>query len=353
MTLPDSYTQALLLAILSMICWGSWANTQKLTGKWRFELFCFDYAIGVAIAMLVAALTFGSIGFDGLTFSDELLIGSKRKMIYALGSGVIFNLANMLLVAAISIAGMAVAFPVGIGLAFVIGVVLNYSINPQGNAGLLFSGALLVAAAIVFCSLAYRELARQRSMEAITSGQTRSTKVGTGTKGLLVSVIAGVLMGFFYPLVELAKAGDTGIGPYTIGFLFGLGVLGSTLVFNVYFMNLPIEGEPIGLKPYFTAPKSYHLWAILGGVVWAIGGASNFIASSAPQEVQVGPAISYAVGQGATMISALWGVFVWREFAGAPGRAKILLGLMFALFLAGLVLVSMAPLYAAPVAHGG
>ena len=353
MTLPDSYTQALLLAILSMICWGSWANTQKLTGKWRFELFCFDYAIGVAIAMLVAALTFGSIGYDGLTFSDELLIGSKRKMIYALGSGVIFNLANMLLVAAISIAGMAVAFPVGIGLAFVIGVVLNYSINPQGNAGLLFSGALLVAAAIVFCSLAYRELAKQRSMEAITSGQTRSTKVGTGTKGLLVSVIAGVLMGFFYPLVELAKAGDTGIGPYTIGFLFGLGVLGSTLVFNVYFMNLPIEGEPIGLKPYFTAPKSYHLWAILGGIVWAIGGASNFVASSAPQEVQVGPAISYAVGQGATMISALWGVFVWHEFSGAPSRAKILLGLMFALFLAGLVLVSMAPLYAAPVTHGG
>lgn len=346
MTLPDSYTQALLLAILSMICWGSWANTKKLTGKWRFELFCFDYAIGVAIAMLIAALTFGSVGFDGLTFSDELLIGSKRKMIYALGGGVVFNLANMLLVAAISIAGMAVAFPVGIGLAFVLGVVLNYIINPQGNPGLLFSGALLVTAAIVFCALAYRELARKLSLEAITSGKARSTKVSSGTKGLLVSIIAGILMGFFYPLVELAKAGDSGIGPYTVSFLFGLGVLGSTFVFNVYFMNLPIEGEPIGLKPYFTAPKSYHFWAILGGIVWAIGGAANFVASSAPQEVQVGPAISYAVGQGATMISAFWGVFIWREFAGAPDRAKILLGLMFALFLAGLALVSIAPLYA-------
>lgn len=346
MTLPDSYTSALLLAILSMLCWGSWANTKKLTGTFRFELFCFDYALGVALAMLVAALTFGSVGFDGLTFSDELLIGSKRKMMFAVAAGVVFNLANMLLVAAISIAGMAVAFPVGIGLAFVIGVVLNYIINPQGNPGFLFSGALLVTGAIVFCSLAYREVARQRSLQAISTGQARSTKVASGTKGLVVSIIAGVLMGFFYPLVELAKEGDLGLGPYTVGALFGFGVFASTFVFNVYLMNLPIDGEPIGIKPYFKAPKVYHIWGVLGGIVWAIGGVSNFVASSAPQEVQVGPAISYAVGQGATMISALWGLLVWREFADASGRARLLLALMFVLFLAGLALVSIAPLFA-------
>ncbi len=350
MILPDSYVQALILALVSMFCWGTWANTRKLTGNWRFELFYFDYAFGVAITMLIVALTLGSMGFDGLTFSDELMIGSKRRMILAVASGVVFNLANMLLVAAISIAGMAVAFPVGIGLAFVIGVVLNYAINPQGNAGFLFSGASLVFGAIIFCSLAYRELARQRSLEAIAAGQTRSTKVATGAKGLIVSAVAGILMGFFYPLVELAKEGETGLGPYTVACLFGLGVLGSTFVFNVYFMNLPIEGEPIGIKPYFSAPKAYHVWGLLGGILWAIGGAANFVASSAPETVQVGPAISYALGQGATMISAVWGVFVWKEFAGSSHRARLLLACMFLLFLGGLTLVSIAPLFA-PLAH--
>lgn len=343
MVLPDSYTSALLLAILSMICWGSWANTKKLTGDWRFELFYFDYAIGVSLVTTVAAFTFGMWGFDGLLFTDELMVSPKRSMFFAVLAGVVFNLANMLLVAAIAIAGMAVAFPVGIGLAFVIGVVLSYILNPQGSAGFLFTGVVLVSAAIVVCSLAYQELARARSIKEISTGRAKSTRVRTGWKGIMVSIVAGILMGFFYPIVEVSKEG--GLGPYSVAFFFGLGVLGSTFIFNIYFMNLPIEGEPIGLKPYLTAPKVYHLWGLLGGMVWAIGGVSNFVASSAPVEVQVGPAISYALGQGATMISALWGVLVWKEFAGAGSKASYLLVIMFLLFLSGLTLVSLAPVF--------
>lgn len=347
MVLPDSYTQALLLAILSMICWGSWANTKKLTGDFRFELFCFDYAIGLALTTSLAAITLGMMGFDGLLFTDDLLVAPKRNLAFALAAGVIFNLANMLLVAAISIAGMAVAFPVGIGLAFVIGVVLSYFLNPQGNAGFLFGGVVLVCAAIVLCSLAYQELARVRSIQQISEGKAKSTKVRTGWKGITVSVVAGILMGFFYPLVEMSKAG--GVGPYTVAFFFGIGVLGSTFVFNVYFMSLPIEGSPLGPRHYLRAPKVYHVWGVLGGIVWAIGGVSNFVAASAPPEVQVGPAISYALGQGATMISALWGVFVWKEFAGGGTKANYLLAVMFLLFICGLTLVSLAPVFAEAV----
>lgn len=343
MVLPDSYTSALLLAILSMICWGSWANTKKLTGDWRFELFYFDYAIGVALVTTIAALTFGTYGFDGLLFTDDLLVAPKRAMLFALVAGVVFNLANMLLVAAIAIAGMAVAFPVGIGLAFVIGVIVSYIMNPQGNAGFLFGGVALVSGAIVVCSLAYQELARARSLQEISEGRAKSTRVRSGAKGILISIIAGLLMGFFYPIVELSKA--SGLGPYSVAFFFGLGVLGSTFVFNVYFMNLPVEGEPIGLKGYFTAPKVYHVWAVLGGIVWAIGAVANFVAASAPPEVQVGPAISYALGQGATMISAIWGLVVWKEFAGAGSKATYLLGIMFLLFVVGLTLVSLAPVF--------
>ncbi|MCU0228985.1 MAG: hypothetical protein MUF01_15240, partial [Bryobacterales bacterium] len=194
------------------------------------------------------------------------------------------------------------------------------------------------------CSLAYQELARIRSIQQISEGQAKSTRVKTGWKGILVSAVAGILMGFFYPIVEMSKAG--GVGPYAVAFFFGLGVFGSTFVFNIYFMNLPIEGEPIGPKKYFRAPKAYHFWGVLGGVIWAIGGVSNFVAASAPTEVQVGPAISYALGQGATMISALWGVFVWKEFADGSPKANYLLAIMFLLFLCGLTLVSLAPVFA-------
>jgi glucose uptake protein len=149
MILPDTYLQALLLLLVSMICWGSWANTQKMTKDWRFELFYFDFAFGTLIAALVAAYTFGSLGFDGFLFEDDIRIAPKRKIAWALAAGGIFNLANMLLVAAISLAGMAVAFPVGIGIAFVIGVVFSYVLSEKGHPALLLPGFVLIVGANV------------------------------------------------------------------------------------------------------------------------------------------------------------------------------------------------------------
>jgi glucose uptake protein len=334
MILPTTYVAALMLTIVSLVCWGSWANTFKMARKWRFELFYFDYAFGVAVAAAIAAFTFGSMG-DELSVSDNFLIAGKKHMAYALVAGGIFNLANMLLVAAISIAGLAVAFPVGIGLALVIGVFWNYLLRPAGSPAFLFGGVALVVVAIIVDAMAYREHGLGN----------KALKTKFSVKGLILSLVSGVLMGSFYPLVEMSRATEVGLGPYTAALLFAAGVLITTFVYNLYFMNLPVQGEPVGFGEYFSGGVRNHLLGLVGGILWCVGAISNFVAASAPPEVNVSPAMSYAMGQGATLVSALWGLLVWKEFAGATPRVRMLLTVMIVLFVVGLGLISVAPLY--------
>lgn len=368
MILPTTYGAALALTILSMLCWGSWANTQKLTGKWRFELYYFDYAFGVLLCAIIAAMTFGSLNSQELTFMDTLALTAKRKMVWAFSGGVVFNLANMLLVAAISLSGLAVAFPIGIGLALVIGVVWNYLLNPQGNPMLLFGGAALVVVAIVVDAIAYRThtaaLPKAKPAAAPESAQpSRQSRSGHEsshrhtvhrqragmsrvTKGIIISLVSGILMGSFYPLVQIARSGEDGVQPYSDSLLFSVGVFLSTFLFNFFFMLMPVEGDTVSVLHYFRGTRKQHLLGIAGGLIWCTGAISNFVASSAPAAVQVGPAVSYAMGQGATMVSALWGLLVWKEFAGAKPRVRQLLVVMLVLFGVGLTLVAIAPLYA-------
>jgi len=333
--------------LCSMLCWGSWANSFKLTRKWRFELFYFDYALGVLAASLILALTFGTLGFDGFSFRDDLQQAGLRQDAWALVAGVVFNLGNMLLVAAISIAGMAVAFPVGIGLALVIGVVWNYFINPTGNRELLFGGMAIIVGAIIVDALAYRSYALQRSRQAAREGRSRGVRKSMSTKGIVLSLAAGALMGSFYPLLQNASSlsGEVGLGPYAIAFVFALGVFFSTFVFNLVFMNLPIQGSPLEITEYFKGSLKNHALGILGGAIWAAGLTSSLVAAAAEGDAKVGPAVSYGVGQCAAMVSTLWGLFVWREFAGADGKVKSLIALMLILFFGGLTLVSLAPRY--------
>jgi len=352
MVLPTTYLAALLLLIGSMLCWGSWANTQKLAGKWRFELFYYDYSIGAVICALVAAYTFGELLPKELTFSDNLLIASKRQIAWAVAAGMVFNLANLLLVAAISVSGMAVAFPISIGLALVIGTVWSYTLNPQGNPMLLFGGAFLVLIAIIvdaFAYSSYLETKRAAAVAAVNADPRAKRKVEAApgaSRGIVLSIVSGVLMGTFYPMVEVAKAGEIGVAPYGIGLLFSAGILFSSLLYLPFFMNFPVDGEPVELSGYFKGTGRQHLLGLLGGIVWMVGGLCNFTAASSPASVQVGPAISYALGQGATLVSALWGLLVWREFQGANERVKMLIVVMLVLFVAGLGMISIAPLRA-------
>jgi glucose uptake protein len=349
MILPTTYSAALLLLLLSMFCWGSWANTQKLTGKWRFELFYYDYSVGVLLCAVVAAFTFGELVPRELTFTDNLLLAGKRQMAFGFAGGAVFNLANMLLVAALSVAGMAVAFPIAIGLALVIGTIWNFALNPQGNPILLFGGAFLVVVAIIVDAFAYGSFLQAKQEAAVDADPSLKRKLarapGAGL-GVVLSVVSGILMGMFYPLVEIGKAGDSGVGPYGIALLFGAGVLFSSLLYIPFFMTFPVSGAPVELRQYAQGTRRQHLLGLAGGIIWMIGAITNFAASSAPVSVQVGPAVSYALGQGATMVSALWGLLVWKEFAGANDRVKMLLVTMLVLFVAGLALISIAPLNA-------
>jgi glucose uptake protein len=331
MLLPHTYGAALFLMILSMCCWGSWANTLKLCPRYRFQLFYWDYAIGLALAALAIGVTAGSTGSSGTPLLADIKQTAPILIVYALLGGAIFNVANLLLVAAIDVAGLAVAFPVGIGLALVIGAISNYVITPVGNPLLLFAGVALVAVAIILDAAAYRK--RETTAKAAT------------TRGIVLCLIAGVLMGCFYPFVARALSGLPGQpapGPYAVSIFFALGLLISNVPANWLLMMRPLDGKPrVNGADYWRAPIGWHLAGAFGGAIWCVGGVSNFVASGAHL---VGPAVSYTIGQGATMVSACWGVFVWREFAGSPPSARTLLFFMFIFFLLGLGAVAVAPL---------
>jgi glucose uptake protein len=327
MYIPSLYPVALFMMIVTMICWGSWANTQKLSKGWRFELFYWDYVFGIVLIALLLGFTMGNTDpASPDSFVANLRTADGEHLLLAVLGGVVFNVANILLVAAIAIAGLAVAFPIGIGLALVIGSVLNYIIQPKGNPVLLFGGILLVIVAIVLDAFAYRKLVKDLSVS---------------TKGILLSLLAGTGMGLFYPFVAKATTGPNHLGPYSVAFVFSLGVLACTIPVNYLFMRKPISGAPVAMRDYFRGTGAFHFWGLLGGVIWGVGMISNFVASYAQM---VGPAAAYALGQGATMVSAIWGVFVWREFAGAPPAARRLLWLMFLFFIVGLSGVAVAPI---------
>lgn len=350
MIFPTTYEMTLLISVLSMICWGSWANTLKLAQpKWRFELYYFDFAFGLLVAAVVAAFTFGSMG-DELTFGDNVMIAGKRPLIWAIAAGAVFNLANLLLVAAISIAGMSVAFPIGIGLALILGTAGNYMMEKTGNPKFIFGGIALVLIAIVLDALAYssRVSAQEPAPPPPDPRGRRPKRKNSGPlKAIILSVVGGILMGSFYPLVLKARAAHTemGLGPYAIAVFFAVGVFVSTFVYNLYFINLPVQGEAVQISQYFKGTPWHHLLGFLGGAIWCVGAIANFVAAAATGNALIGPAVSYALGQGATMISALWGLLVWKEFKDAGGRSMMLLALMFVFFLGGLTLLALAPRY--------
>jgi glucose uptake protein len=333
MYLPASYQAALFFMLLSMLCWGSWANTRKLCPDFRFQLFYWDYALGVLLGAIVWGATAGNTGEHGLPLLVALVTAPPRELILAAMGGVVFNIANLLLVAAIDVAGLAVAFPVGIGLALVVGTLSSYWVSPVGNPLLLFGGVALVVVAIVLDAFAYRK-------------REAAAAKATGTRGIVLSLLAGLLMGSFYPLVARAMQGTQmapSTGPYAVAVFFALGVMISTFPANLLLMLFPLDGKPrVGFSGYVNAPVTWHFAALLGGMIWCTGAVANFVASTTNF---VGPAVSYSLGQGATMISACWGVFVWREFAGAPQSTHKLLVLMFLFFLVGLGAIAVAPLY--------
>jgi glucose uptake protein len=328
MFVVESYAVAVLMCIVTMLCWGSWANTQKLASKeWKFQLFYWDYTIGVLLLTLILAFTMGSMGSTGRGFVADIQQADSASIGWAMLGGVVFNLANILLVVAIDVAGMAVAFPVGIGLALVLGVSYNYLPAPEEyKAPILFMGVACIAVAIVVNALAYRKL---------------STDKKTTTFGVGISVLCGIIMSLFFFLVTMAIAGNMNspeagkLTPYTALVFFSLGLFLSNFVFNTIAMKWTVSGEKVAVGDYFTKGNPrLHLVGILGGIIWGVGMSLSMIAGT-----RAGFAISYGLGQGATLVAAFWGVFIWKEFKAAPKGTSPFLALMFLFYIVGLVLI--------------
>jgi glucose uptake protein len=320
---PHSLEIALLMMITSAVCWGSWANTYKGVKNYRFELFYWDYAIGIFLISLILALTMGSTGNDANSFLNNVHSADTSNIVSTLIGGAIFNLANLLLVAAIDMAGLAVAFPVSIGIALVVGVVSSYALQSRGNLGLLAAGVVCAVIAVIMDGKAYGSLA--------SAGRSVSQK------SIVTCVVSGVLMGLWAPFVAHAMTNGNTLGPYSIAVFLTLGALLSCSIWNVYFMKKPLVGEPVDFSGFFRGPISGHLLGLLGGVIWGTGMVFNLVAASF-----TGVAISYAIGQSAPMVAALWGVLAWKEFEGAGSKAKMYLGLMFVFYCFAILLVAKA-----------
>lgn len=331
MYIVHSYSLAVVFCIITMLCWGSWGNTQKLASKnWRFELFYWDYVIGILLFSVISAFTLGSVGSEGRSFVADLQQADMSNIGSALIGGVIFNAANILLSASIAIAGLSVAFPIGIGIALVLGVIVNYLGAQRGDPNLLFAGVALIVVAILLNAWAYK----------LKSGSTGKAS----SKGIVLSVIAGVLMAFFYRFIAVSMDLENFVSPaagkmtpYTAVFIFSAGIFLSNFIFNTILIKRPIEGSPTSYKAYFSGSFSTHFTGILGGLIWGLGNSLNLIAAG-----KAGPAISYGLGQGATLVAALWGVFIWKEFKGSQVNINGKLTLMFLLFVVGIALIILA-----------
>jgi glucose uptake protein len=319
---PPSLTIALVMMIASAICWGSWANTYKAVKNYRFELFYWDYAVGIFLISLILAFTMGSTGHDASSFLNNVQSADASNLIWALVGGAIFNLANLLLVAGIDMAGLAVALPVSIGIALVVGVVLSYILQPKGNALFLAVGVACAVIAVVLDGKAFGSLPSAHS---------------ASRKSIVICVISGILMGLWAPFVTRSMTHGHTLGPYSVAVFLTLGALLSCFVWNIYVMKKPLAGEPVGFGGFFSGPPSGHLLGLAGGVIWGVGMVFNLVAASF-----TGVAISYAIGQSAPMVGALWGIFAWKEFTGAQSRAKIYLVFMFIFYALAILLVARA-----------
>jgi glucose uptake protein len=322
-TISD-YSTAVWVLIFVMLCWGSWPNTQRFTTPgWRFELYYWDYIIGLVVSAILIALTFGSMGSSGRHFLADLQQAGSYYIMMVLISGILFNTGNLLFVAAINFSGMAVTFPVGCGLGLVIGVVSNYWLNPLGDGILLFTGVLCILLAMFFTSKAYQML---------NSGQQKGSN-----KGIWLAVAAGCFFGVFFRLLAAALATNTDnpepgkLTPYTVLVIFTIGALIGTIPFNSYLMRKPWQGAKLSFRDYVTGTARDHVMGMLGGTLWCIGLIGSLLASA-----PAGSAIAFGLSQGNAMIASLWGVLIWKEFRQAGDKVNKWLVLLFICYLLGL-----------------
>jgi glucose uptake protein len=319
----------------------------KMAGKWRFELFYFDFAVGLVVAAAIYAFTVGNLGYDGFNFLDDLQHAGKRQWLFGFLAGVIFNFANMLLMGAVSVSGMAVAFPMSIAVAVLVGTAMNSISRGAGNPLLIALGCLLLLMSVVVNAVSSRLMSLARHEAQARAGTAKSTRRPAAVKGIVLALVSGILMGSFNPLLDKARAGEVGMGPYALAMMFGLGVFFTTPIFNIFFMNLPVEGEPVDFGFYFASRGKQHILGIIAGIIWLTGILASMVAGNAPDQAQGNPLLHFMLGNSWPILATFWGALVFHEFRGSDVRVKILSTLMVVLFFCGLGMIALGPIYVA------
>ncbi len=348
MILPHTYLASLLVGIVSTLCLALWASTYKAASKWRFELYYLDFVFGLVLAAAIFAFTVGNLGFDGFSFIDDLMHAGKREWVDGFVAGILFNFANMLIMASVAVTGMSLAFPVSMGLGLVVGLTFHEVMHKSAGAGPLFAGCGLLLAAVFAAVTAFNSALSDRRLQemakAANTAKTKSTSQPVSLQGAILSIVSGFVMGLSYPLIDAARVADVGMGPYSLLAMFALGAFASTFVLNLFFMNLPVQGDPIEVTAFFKGTLRQHLLGLLGGAIWCSGVLGAFVIWATPPEAQTSAAVAYAVPMAAPLLAALWGFSVCGEFKGAGGGARAKFFAMLVLFAAGIAAVSIGAL---------
>ena len=346
MILTNSLMVSLVLLGVGMLLWGIWIATFRsaTTGtKWRFEFYCFDFGFGALIASLITALTLGTLGWDGFAFIDELGLSGKRQELWAFLGGMTFALGNMLMLGATSISGVVLSVPITAGLGFALGGILMNLVNPGGSWLTLNAGVVATLAALVFGFLAQRSAAGARLETAIREGRTKSTKKVVSLKGILLAVFGGLFIAGYFPLMDLARVPDLGMGPYTATFLCSLGIFFATIVFNLFFMNLPVQGNPAEIGGFFRGAARYHVLGFVGGALWSLGMVAHYVALRSEGAALPLPVYQYLALGIPGLIAGLLGLMAWKELAGDEGKVRTFGAAMIILLAIGVALTSMSP----------
>jgi glucose uptake protein len=336
-----------ILAIVALLCLGSWANALKLAGRWRFEYFYFDFVLGILLSAGVAALLLGSGRPQELTFQDNILLAGYRKMAWALGSGVVLNLGTMLLLAAMTVSGMSVAFPLTLGVALVIGAIWDFAAAERANVALTLGGVSMLLAAVIVMGLAF--IWRQGGNQEAAQGALRADprlkprrKSPGGALAIILSVVGGLALSIFPRILAESTSGENGLAPYSAILLLGVSAFLSAPFFVLFFATFPVAGPAGSMRGYLDGNKMQHLLGLAGGMLWGTGMLSSLLVAVAPLDAQPGVMIQYPLRNGALLVAAAWGLFAWREFQGTSERVRLLVAGTIVLLLGGLGMVAFA-----------
>ncbi len=351
MLLPNTATAVLVALLIALIGWGSWACFYKATKRNRFEFLAYDFTWGVVLASVVAAFTLGMFDNKDLTFQDNFLLAGRRQMAWAFGSGIIFNLANMMLLAATSVSRMSMAFPVAFGFAWAIGSIWDLAFRPGVNPMLAAAGAVVVVVAAILAYIAYRWYlvdAAHRAIKALSADpRAKATipKDETGIKGMVLAVIAGLAFSLFFPAMRQATEGDNGVSPYGAVLFLAAGVFGSSIIFVPFFLNFPVRGKPLTVRQYFKLEKGQHINGVLAGIVWTAGLLGGLVTVGLPAAILPSPLVAYLLNHSAPLLTAAFGLVLYRDLPEAPTKVHAMMGAMFVMMLAGMGMIALAPVY--------